>query len=133
MVKEKVASIKRELQEKEAKDLQQALMILTESFGNRLLEELNDPGTIKAGYIGIASNQLFSTVGVEVKYLSKRSFGQLFKYIKTYCREQGLRVKVINKEPKFFYIEIVFIEYQTPLQRVLQQLTLLINRYLLSN
>ncbi|MGL4695582.1 hypothetical protein [Enterococcus larvae] len=125
--------IKEEIRKREEETLRQTLTILTKAFGNYLLEELNDPLIIKDGFVGIASSHLFPKLGIESKYLNKRSFNKVFKYIKSYCKKQGLRVKVINKESKFFYLEVVFIEYRPFTNRVKDHLLLLINRYLLAN
>ncbi|MBL1224970.1 hypothetical protein [Enterococcus sp. BWR-S5] len=133
MVKEKVLSIKKEIKEREEGALQQAVQILITAFDTYLLKELDKPGVIKAGYIGIASNDLFSDLGIEGKYLGKQGFKEVFKYIKTYCKKHGMRVKVHSKETKFFYLEIVFIEYRPFIIRVKERVALLINRYLLAN
>lgn len=133
MVKEKVLSIKKEIKEREEGALQQAVQTLIAAFDTYLLKELDKPGVIKAGYIGIASNDLFSDLGIEGKHLGKQGFKKVFKYIKTYCKKHGMRVKVCSKETKFFYLEIIFIEYRPFIIRVKERVALLINRYLLAN
>lgn len=133
MVREKVLSIKREIKEREAQTLQQALRTLATTFDAYLLKELDDPTVIKAGYVSIASNHLFSDLNIEGKYLSKEGFKKVFKYIKVYCKKHGMRVKVLNKEKRFFYLEIVFIEYRPFISRVKGRLIQLINHYLLAN
>lgn len=133
MIKDRVASIKKEIREKEEAAFQRALEILDKEFDHFILEELKDSGVVRAGYIGIASNHLFAQLNIEARHLSRKGFTRVFKYIKSYCKREGLRVKTINREAKFFYVEVVFIEYKPLVSRIKNRLALFITRYLLAN
>ncbi|MGC6769787.1 hypothetical protein ACYSNR_12745 [Enterococcus sp. LJL128] len=133
MIKNKVVTIKNDIQEREKKALQQALRILDMQFDNYLSKELDDPEVIGDGYICLASNNLFSILRIDAKYLNEQGFNKVFKYIKNYCRIQGLNLKVIERDKNFFFVKIVFIEYRSLRVRIREYFSFLISRYLLSN